>query len=337
MSHPALEVRNLSIEADLADTAIGGSVPLVRDVSFHVDPGEMVGLAGESGSGKTLTASAIAGLLPRGVRQHGGDVQVMGQPIGPKAEHRIAMIFQNPMTSLNPSKRIGDQIAEAVRLSTPGGTRRESRARAVEILDEVELTNPAARARQYPHEFSGGMRQRVMIGVAIALQPTVLIADEPTTALDVTVQKGVMDLIDRLRRDLDLAVLLISHDLGVVSERCDRLMVMYAGELVESGSTRQVLDTALHPYVRGLLDCIPERALISGSLKPLPGQVPPPELVLPGCRFSTRCVMVTEQCTHAPIQLTASGPGRLVRCVRSHELPPVPEPEPLTITRVESR
>ncbi|WP_235737659.1 ABC transporter ATP-binding protein [Nocardioides alcanivorans] len=319
---PAISVADLSIEVDARDTFVGRALPLVRHVSFEVAPGEMVGLAGESGSGKSLTASAVAGLLPEGVRQAGGDIQVMGRApgAGRRRDSDVAMIFQNPMTSLNPSMRIGDQIAEAVRLRHKGMSRKESRRRAVEILDRVEVNRPAERARQYPFEFSGGMRQRAMIGIAVAREPSVLIADEPTTALDVTVQKGVMDLLDRLRAEMGLAVLLISHDLGVISERCDRVLVMYSGELVEIGTTRQVLDSPLHPYVDGLMRCIPERALELGSLQPLPGQVPGPEAHIPGCRFADRCAFVTDECRQAPVPMADAGPGREVRCLRWQEL-----------------
>lgn len=321
-SGPAVLVQDLCIEVDARETFLGRSIPLVRNVSFEVGRGEMVGLAGESGSGKSLTASAVAGLLPEGVRQAAGELQVMGRApdVRRRRDTEVAMIFQNPMTSLNPSMRIGDQIAEAVRLRHKGISRKESRKRAVEILERVEVNRPAERAKQYPLEFSGGMRQRAMIGIAIAREPSVLIADEPTTALDVTVQKGVMDLIDRLRTEMGLAVLLISHDLGVISERCDRVLVMYSGELVEMGSTRQVLDAPLHPYVDGLMRCIPERALALGSLQPLPGQVPGPEQAIPGCRFADRCALVEDACRHEAIAFAAAGDGRRVRCRRWPEV-----------------
>ncbi|WP_122816093.1 ABC transporter ATP-binding protein [Nocardioides pantholopis] len=314
---PAVRLRGLAIETDDPHSAPGASLPLVRDVSFDVGAGEMVGLVGESGSGKSLTASAVASLLPAGVRRSAGVVEVGGVRVEAHVRHPdVAMIFQNPMTSLNPSMRIGDQIAETVRLRHRGTSRQDARRRAVDILDQVEVTRPAERARQYPFEFSGGMRQRAMIGIAIARDPAVLIADEPTTALDVTVQRGVMDLVDRLRRDMGLAVLLISHDLGVVSERCDRLLVMYSGELVEVGATRDVLDAPLHPYLDGLIRCIPEHALISGRLEPLPGQVPAPEDVVTGCRFADRCHLVLPACREAAVPLETASVGRDVRCIR---------------------
>ncbi|MFS3130203.1 ABC transporter ATP-binding protein [Nocardioides sp. Bht2] len=311
-----VRIEGLALELDEPGVPLGEAQRLVRDVSFTVAAGEMVGLAGESGSGKSLTASAISGLMPVGVRRAEGTITIGGEICPPHKRHPdVAMIFQNPMTSLNPSIRIGDQIAEAVRLRHKGTSRSDARRRAVEILEQVEVSNAPARAKQYPFEFSGGMRQRAMIGIAIARDPAVLVADEPTTALDVTVQRGVMDLIDRLRAELGLAVLLISHDLGVMNERCDRLLVMYSGELVEVGPTGQLLATPAHPYVDGLLRCIPDRAMAAGKLEPLAGQVPPPNRWIPGCRFAERCASATAECEAAPIRFTAFAPEREVRCI----------------------
>lgn len=318
----AMRIRGLSIEVDRPDAGPGSSTQLVRDVSFDVRSGEMVGLAGESGSGKSLTAAAVADLLPTGVRRSDGEIHVMNEPVGSgEGGHaqKAAMIFQNPMTSLNPSMRIGDQIAEAARLRNPGMSRSAARRRAVEVLESVEVDRAAERARQFPYEFSGGMRQRAMIGIAIALEPAVLIADEPTTALDVTVQEGVMSLIDRLRKELGLAVLLISHDLGVINERCDRLLVMYGGQLVEQGGTRELLGLPLHPYLEGLIRCIPERAMELGRLEPLRGQVPPPYKEFPGCRFADRCDWVTPDCREGVIPLISTDSERDVRCIRWNE------------------
>lgn len=318
----ALRVDDLGVEMGRPGVALGESVPLVRHVSFEIAPGEMVGLAGESGSGKSLTALAVVSLLPDAVRRSTGTVELPGSA-PPRAARSgrdgAAMIFQNPMTSLNPSLRIGDQIAESVRLRHRGTSRRTARRRAMELLDRVEVDRAADRMRQYPFEFSGGMLQRVMIATALASEPSVLVADEPTTSLDVTIQREVMNLIDQLRRDLGLAVLLISHDLGVVGQRCDRLLVMYAGELVETGPTAQVLSQPLHPYVEGLIGCIPERALATGRLAPLPGQVPPPDAVVSGCRFADRCAIAIPECREAPIPLDAAAGGRSVRCIRWHE------------------
>ncbi|GAA3724747.1 oligopeptide/dipeptide ABC transporter ATP-binding protein [Spinactinospora alkalitolerans] len=297
-------------------------LPLVSNVSFEVRPGEMLGLVGESGSGKTLTGSAVAGLLPRGVRRLSGEIELAGglaegEGVPRRSRSDLAMVFQNPMTSLNPSVRIGDQVMEAVRLNRPKIPKREAGKEALAVLERVEIPRAEERMRQYPFEFSGGMRQRVMIAIAIATNPKVLIADEPTTALDVTVQQGVMDLIDRLRAELGLAVLLISHDLAVVSERCDRLLVMYAGEIVESGDARTVLDRPLHPYVDGLMRCIPEVALRLGELRSLPGGVPAPGDMPAGCRFAPRCGLRVDACVSAHPPLEEVRPGRGVRCVRA--------------------
>ncbi len=312
---PVVSVTDLGIET----CGPGPHVQLVDGVSFDVFAGEMVGLVGESGSGKSLTGSALAGLLPDGVRQNAGTITIGGQAVDTSATacpDGVSVIFQNPMTSLNPSMRIGDQIAEAVRIRHRGISRGDAKRRAVEILDRVEMNRPAERAKQYPFEFSGGMRQRAMIGIAIAREPQVLIADEPTTALDVTVQKSVMDLIDRLRTEMGLAALLISHDLGVVSERSDRMMVMYAGQLVDTGPTEAMLGDPLHPYLEGLLRCIPERAMELGGLQPLPGSVLALADAGPGCRFAPRCALRLPECEAQPIPLRPMDGGRQVRCIR---------------------
>ncbi|TDB83600.1 ABC transporter ATP-binding protein [Actinomadura sp. KC216] len=325
---PALRVDGLTVELDRGHSP----AQLVTDVSFDIRPGEMVGLVGESGSGKSLTASAVAGLLPRGVRLAGGRIELAGRVVdgdGFRAKRRdsLAMVFQNPMTSLNPSMRVGDQVAEALRTRRKGLSRRDARKRAVQILDDVGIDRAAERARQYPFEFSGGMRQRVMIAIAVAGDPSVLIADEPTTALDVTVQQGVMDLIDRLRRDLGLATLLVSHDLALVSERCDRLLIMYAGELVETGSTSAVLGDALHPYVNALARCIPERAIELGTIRSLPGAVPQPGQIAAGCRFLPRCSFGIDACAEHHPPLAEHAPGRNVRCLRAGEPALADDPE----------
>ncbi|MGW5383594.1 ABC transporter ATP-binding protein [Nocardia sp. NPDC003963] len=312
---PVVSVVDLAIETQGRNPR----VRLVEDVSFELFAGEMVGLVGESGSGKSLTGSALAALLPGGVQQSKGTITLAGRVVDTSATtcpDEVSMIFQNPMTSLNPSVRIGDQIAEAVRLRHKGVSRHEARRRAVEILDRVEIDRPSERAAQYPFEFSGGMRQRAMIGIAIAREPAVLIADEPTTALDVTVQKSVMDLVDRLRAEMGLAVLLISHDLGVVSERSNRMMVMYAGQLVDIGPTDAMLSAPSHPYLDGLMRCIPEYVLKTGRLQPLPGQVLALDKAGPGCRFAPRCGLRVEQCEIETVPMRRISDERRVRCIR---------------------
>lgn len=318
-SAPLVRVRGLGIEIDDPRVAKGEGTQLVRDVSFDLHRGQALGVAGESGSGKSLTATAVANLRQRGVRRSHGRIEIAGQqvdPASPGTGQRVAMIFQNPMTSLNPSMRIGQQIAEAVRMKEPGISRRDAARRAVEVLDQVEIDRAADRARQYPFEFSGGMRQRAMIGIAVACQPEVLVADEPTTALDVTVQHSVMNLLDRLRVEMGLAILLISHDLSVLSERCENLLIMYAGQVVEAGPAQTVLAQPVHPYTEGLLRCIPEYALATGELKPIPGRVPPPSFRIPGCRFADRCDWAIGACHAEPVQLSMVSPDREIRCIR---------------------
>ncbi len=323
-AHPALRVENLSLEIGSGAT----SVPVVDGVSFSIAPGEMVGLVGESGSGKSLTALAIMGLLPPAIRRVSGSISIDGQSVTASTTDRrsrvrsrkLAMVFQNPMTSLNPSQRIGHQVAEAVREHTPGISRRAAWQRAVELLDLVEIRAAERSAKLYPYQCSGGMRQRVVIAMAIACKPSVLLADEPTTALDVTVQKSVMELLENLQEELNLAVLFISHDLGLVSGPCRRTLVMYAGQLVEEGPTRDVLTRPLHPYVSGLLRCIPARALELGVLEPLPGRVPGPGEAGEACRFVDRCRHAIEVCSATPPSLDQAAPDRRSRCHRWTEM-----------------
>lgn len=310
-----LEVEGLNIAND-------NGVPIVTDVSFSVAEGECVGIVGESGSGKSLTGLACLGLLPRGVRLVGGQVLVAGESITGSGRavprrRKVAMVFQNPMTSLNPSMRVGAQIEEAIRRNAgPAGTRAPFGS-AVELLELVDIPDPARRAHQWPHELSGGQRQRVVIAIALACNSKVLIADEPTTALDVTTQAGIVALIDRLRRELNLSVVFISHDLALISNVSSRLLVMYAGEIVETGKTGQLLRAPKHPYLQGLLGCIPRTG--ARDLRPLPGRIPRPEAYPEGCRFAPRCAHVTEICHRSQV-MTDVGPGRQARCIRAGEL-----------------
>lgn len=330
-SPPLLEVRDLCVGIPTVD----GVLPAVTDVSFSIAAGEMVGVVGESGSGKSLTALALMGLLPAGVERTSGEVLVEGElrgGIGAKDQGKgrragMGMVFQNPMTSLNPAHRVGAQIAEAIRLQDSSVSRKSANAQAVELLRLVEINDPAGTARKYPHELSGGMRQRVVIAIALGCKPKILIADEPTTALDVTVQRSVLDLIDRIRVEFGLGVLFVSHDLPLISSRCERVLVMYAGEFVEAGRAHQVIVEPQHPYVDALMRCIPERALeLGGVVQPLRGRVPRPGEHGAGCRFAPRCDFAVEQCqgSHPLLEASTRSSGsesaHNVRCWRADEI-----------------
>ena len=293
-----------------------GRVRAVRDVSFTIAKGETLGLVGESGSGKSVTAQALLGLIELPGRITGGDVRWKGRSLVHDAAstlnevrgHEIAMVFQDPMTSLNPLFTVGAQIAETLRRHLHLG-RKASHARAVELLDLVGIANPTQRAKQYPHEMSGGMRQRVLIAMALACEPQLLVADEPTTALDVTIQAQILDLIAELQERLGLAVLLITHDLGVVAGLCDRVAVMYAGKLVEVAQADALFARPGHPYTQGLLRSTPRIDEVSDRLVSIEG-VPPDLVHLPvGCPFSDRCPLVnrTAECPGWP-------PPRRARC-----------------------
>lgn len=303
----ALEVRNLSISVPSPI----GRVNAVTDVSFDLPFGETIGLVGESGSGKSLTSLAIMRLLPNQVRIEQGSVNLLGQDltkigIRELRQHRgstISMVFQEPMTSLNPAYTIGDQIGEVLRKHR-GLSRKESIARAIELLDRVGIAAADRRVRDYPHAFSGGMRQRAMIAMAIACEPAVLLADEPTTALDVTVQKQILDLLAGLQREMGMSVLFVTHDLGVISEIASRVVVMYAGEVVESGPTGDLIDRPRHPYLEGLLGAVPRVDRRLDRLREIPGSIPQPSAIPPGCRFHPRCAYaVSGRCDVVPIEL----------------------------------
>ncbi|MFI6904444.1 ABC transporter ATP-binding protein [Nonomuraea sp. NPDC050394] len=318
-----LEVEGLSIAARPG----GGSVPLVREVSFRLEAGEAAGLVGESGSGKSMTALALLGLLPRGVTVTAGSVRLDGTDLlaaDPRTlagirGRRIAMVFQDPMASLNPAIPVGEQVAEVLRRHL-GLARKPAARRAVELLGAVGIKEPGRRAAEYPHTFSGGMRQRVMIAMAVACEPAVLIADEPTTALDVTVQARILDLLVRMQEELGMALLLVTHDLGVVAGTCHRLAVMYAGCLVEEGEVGEVFDAPRHPYTAALLAAAPENAMRGRPPEAIPGVVPAPGALPSGCPFSPRCAHTRpEVCDGTPVGVQVTG-SRRVRCARSREL-----------------
>jgi oligopeptide/dipeptide ABC transporter ATP-binding protein len=300
---------------------------VVRDLSFELGGGEMVGLVGESGCGKTLTALALLRLLPPRARITSGRVLLDGEDLLRLDEAalrrvrggRIGMVFQEPASALNPVLSIGFQVAEAVRAHS-ALDRAAARRRAVELLERVALADAARRLGDYPHELSGGQQQRVVLAMALAAEPTVLLADEPTTALDVTVQAQILDLLAELRRDLGLTVLLVTHDLAVVSETCDRVLVMYAGELVEEAATADLFAVPAHPYTAALLATLPRLGgqRERGRLPTIRGRVPDPAHLPSGCPFHPRCDRAFDPCTerHPPLFDLATAPGdrRRARC-----------------------
>jgi len=297
-----------------------GDVTVVDGVDYEVQPAEVFGIAGESGSGKTVSMLALLGLLPEGSTvegsaQFGEDdlIAISRRRLQSISGRDIAMVFQDPYTSLHPMLSVGKQLTEHVRLHL-GLDRRAAEDRAVELLDDVRIPDPRAALRRFPHQFSGGMRQRIAIAIALACRPRLLIADEPTTALDVTVQAGILRLLDRLRRENDLAVILITHDLGVMSAIADRVSIFYAGRVVESGPREDVLRRPRHPYTRALLDALPHPEL--GRDQPLvaiPGSPPNPGGIPPGCAFNPRCAFAREECRVRVPELVASN-GRALAC-----------------------
>jgi oligopeptide/dipeptide ABC transporter ATP-binding protein len=316
-----LDVRNLTVDLPTA----AGWIRPVNDISFQLAPTESLGLVGESGSGKTMLALALMGLLPPGARVTGNallqragtsesNLVCMNEKAWRAVRGReIAMIFQEPMTSLNPVMRIGAQIEEAISTHEPALSKSQLRGRLLEALRQASVPEPETRAEQFPHQLSGGLRQRAMIAMALAAHPRLLIADEPTTALDVTVQKQILDLLDRLRRDLKLGLLFITHDLGVVAQVADRVAVMYAGRIVEEGPTAEVLRAPRHPYTQGLLAASP--SLEKRKLTPIPGTVPQLTALPPGCAFEPRCGLRREDCSVAVPELRSASASHAARCV----------------------
>ena len=331
----SLEVRGLTVELPTP----GGWVRPVNDVSFTLEEGETLGIVGESGSGKTMLSLALMGLEPHGAR-HTGEAWLNLRGAGARSGDKnggarnatrenllgisenemrqlrgrqIAMIFQEPMTALNPVLRIGAQVEEAIRVHEPRAGESEIQRRALEALERAALNDPARRARQYPHQLSGGLRQRVMIAMALAAGPGVLIADEPTTALDVTVQKQILELLAKLRRELQLSMLFITHDLGVVAQVAGRVAVMYAGRIVEEGPVAEVLRAPRHPYTEGLLRAAPR--LAREKLVPIPGTVPSLDALPAGCAFAPRCPQHVGECDAAVPELRAVDKNHQARCI----------------------
>ena len=312
-----LSVKNLSTEFPVKK----GIVKAVEDVSFDVDAGEILAIVGESGSGKSVTSLSVMGLLAEPGHVAGGSMEFEGKDLVHLSErdyralrgNDMAMIFQEPMTSLNPVYRIGNQIVEAIRTHEKVG-KKEARERAIDLLRKVGIPSPEKRIDDYPHQMSGGMRQRVMIAMALSCNPKLLIADEPTTALDVTIQAQILDLLRRLRDDTGMAVLLITHDLGVVSETADRVVVMYCGQVVEEAEVRTLFDHPMHPYTLGLLKSIPRlEDDDSKRLYMIKGMVPNPLEMPPGCHFSDRCDSCMDICREKIPNLVDID-GHKVRC-----------------------
>ncbi|NJD57539.1 MAG: ABC transporter ATP-binding protein [Nitrospirae bacterium] len=299
-------------------------VNVVANLNFDIAESEIFGLAGESGCGKSITALSILGILPPRAYASGTVsfrdrdlLKADRESIRRIRGNEIAMIFQEPMTSLNPVLTIGYQIAEVFMTHMKMG-RRDATDKAVELLKAVRIPSPEARVREYPHQMSGGMRQRVMIAMAIACNPALLIADEPTTALDVTIQAQILDLIQGLREERKMSILFITHDLGIIAENAARVGIMYAGRIMELAGTDETFSSPRHPYTMGLLDSLPKER--GKTLTPIPGFVPRPDALPPGCKFSDRCRYVVEECRKAEPVLAEITPGHFARCIRAAEI-----------------
>ena len=296
---PILQVRDLRVDF----TGRRGSVTAIHDVSLTIAKGEILGVVGESGAGKSLTGAAVIGLLDPPGHLAGGEILLDGQRIDNLPEsarrllrgRRIGAIFQDPLTSLDPLMRVGDQLTETIRTHLPL-SRSAAAARAVDLLREVGIPSPEIRVRQYPHEFSGGMRQRVVIALALCAEPDLVVADEPTTALDVSIQAQITALLKRLARSHGTAIMLVTHDMGVIAETADRVVVMYAGRIVEQGPVDQIIRAPHHPYTRGLMGAIPGLVARQGRLTQIDGAMPRPGALPPGCAFQPRCPVAVARC-----------------------------------------
>jgi oligopeptide/dipeptide ABC transporter ATP-binding protein len=306
--------------------SVEGAFEPVTGATLRVAKGELLGVVGESGSGKSLTLRAIAGLLPPAIEYRSGSVRVddievtAAEPKDLRRLHgdAVGMIFQEPMSALNPTMRIGPQIAEAAR-AHKDLSRREAKRKAIELLERMGFTEPGRRYRLYPHELSGGMRQRVMIAMALAGEPQLLLCDEPTTALDATVTMRVLDLLVGLAKDLEIAIVFVTHDLGVAARICDRIVVMYAGRVVEEGSSAEVLRRPRHPYTLALLRAVPTRDSTIDDLKAIPGAPPAPDEKPTGCPFAPRCEFAEPECLR-PVRLIQVEEGRMSACRRQELL-----------------
>ncbi len=322
MEERILEIKNLSILYASKDM---GNSYAVNDVSLSLNRGETLGLVGETGAGKTTIAKGIMRLLPvpQG-KVTSGEVWFEQQNLYQKSDEemrhirgeKISMIFQDPMTALNPIDTVGEQISEVIRLHSRVN-RKEAALKATEMLEMVGI--PGDRHHEYPHQFSGGMKQRVVIAMALACSPGLLIADEPTTALDVTIQAQVLDMMNDLKARLGTSVILITHDLGVVAQMCDQVAVIYAGEVVEMGTARDIFKKMSHPYTIGLFDSLPDLKSNGKRLKLIPGLMPDPSNLPQGCKFAPRCAHCTEECKKAPVELRKIGPSHYCRCLFAKE------------------
>lgn len=324
MSDTLLEVKNLNISYETDD----GVVEALNGVSLRLSVGKTLGLVGETGAGKTTLARGIMRLIPTPPGKiRGGEIFYDGKDLLKLSENEIrkirgkdiSMIFQDPMTSLNPVLTVGEQIEEVIESHNPELKKAELREKAGDMLELVGI--PRERADEYPHQFSGGMKQRVVIAIALACNPKLLIADEPTTALDVTIQAQVLDMINALKKKLNTSMLLITHDLGVVAQNCDEVAIIYAGEVVEEGNLHQIFKDAQHPYTIGLLGSIPSLNEDVDRLNPVNGMMPDPTNLPKGCKFSPRCQYCTSKCMEKEPELQDRGDGHLVRCyIKKEEL-----------------
>ncbi|MCG8593067.1 MAG: ABC transporter ATP-binding protein [Kiloniellales bacterium] len=334
---PVLDLRDLTVRLP----AGADRENAVEGVSFTVKPREILCVVGESGSGKSVTAHTVMGLLPRKqLRPTAGQILLQGEDLLQKSPAalrdlrgaRMSMIFQEPMTALNPVMRIGEQIEEVLQIHT-GMSARERRTRVIEVMDAVKLPEPERLVSTYPHQLSGGQRQRVVIAIALACRPALLIADEPTTALDVTIQAQILDLIVEIAAEEGMALLMITHDLGVVAETTDRMLVMYAGRIVERGPTAEVFARLAHPYSRGLFAALPQvgeatrdaqgaRAAARSRLSTIPGQVPSPLQRPAGCAFAPRCGHADEACRQTPLPVAEIGPDHVALCAHPRAVAP---------------
>ena len=314
MTEPVLSVQNLRVEF----TTRRGVLRAIDGISFDIAKGEVLGVVGESGAGKSVTGNAVIGLIDAPGRIAGGEIRLSGRRIDnlPTEEmrkirgKRIGMIFQDPLTSLNPLYKIGEQIIETIRTHS-SLSESAARKRAIELLAEVGIPAPDKRIDSYPHEFSGGMRQRVVIALAICADPELIIADEPTTALDVSVQAQIISLIRRLGRDHGTAVMLVTHDMGVIAETCDRVAVMYSGRIAEIGPVQDVIRNPLHPYAKGLMGAIPTLAIEADRLVQIPGSMPRLSAIPPGCAFNPRCASAFDRCRTERPEPLACGEQRV--------------------------